>query len=67
MSKPQWRSALDSEVQTMTEKENAAVQRASLSYSINMLRLLLPMQLVTEEPYSPSHSGALRSAEKDMS
>lgn len=52
MSKPQWRSALDSEVQQMTEKENTAVQKASLCYSINMLRLLLSMQLITEEEYN---------------
>ena len=31
----------------MTEKENAAVQKASLCYSINMLRLLLSMRLIT--------------------
>ena len=52
MSKPQWRLALDSEVQTMTEKENTAVQKSSLCYSINMLRLLLSMQLITEEEYN---------------
>ena len=46
------RSALDSEVQKMTEKENAAVQKASLCYSINMLRLLLSMRLITEEEYN---------------
>ena len=31
----------------MTEKENTAVQKSSLCYSINMLRLLLSMQLIT--------------------
>ena len=36
----------------MTEKETAAVQKASLCYSINMLRLLLSMQLITEEEYN---------------
>ena len=36
----------------MTEKENAAVQKASLCYSINMLRLLLSMRLITEEEYN---------------
>lgn len=36
----------------MTEKENTAVQKSSLCYSINMLRLLLSMQLITEEEYN---------------
>lgn len=36
----------------MTDKENAAVQKSSLCYSLNMLRLLLSMRLITEDEYN---------------
>lgn len=36
----------------MSDKENSAVQKASLCYSLNMLRLLLSMKAITEDEYN---------------